>query len=498
MRTLRSADAVARRLRILAALISFACAVPLHASFHLMQIEQVIGGVNGDTTAQAVQLRMRFFGENFISGGTLIAFDASGNNPITLLTFASNVTQNAAGTRILIATASFASHETSPITSDFTMTAIPASYLAAGRLAYQHPGYMNGAVLWSVSWGGAAYTGPNTGTLDNDADGNFAPPFAGILPSDSTVALQFTGTATAMSTNNAADYALTTGAATFTNNAGDSTSLIAGTPTPTPSPIPTPTPTVAPSTFGNISTRLLVETGDNVLIGGFIITGTQSKNVIVRAIGPSLPVTGALADPILELHGPGKFSTITNDNWRSDQEAAIIATGIPPSNDLESAIVVSLPANNSAYTAIVAGVNNGTGIGVVEAYDLDRTVDSKLANISTRGLVQTGDNVLIGGLIVLGQNPLSVIVRAIGPSLPVSGALPDPTLELHDSNGVVIAFNDNWRSDQEAEIIATGIPPSNDQESAIVRDLSPGSYTAIVRGVNNTTGIAVVEAYDLN
>jgi hypothetical protein len=134
----------------------------------------------------------------------------------------------------------------------------------------------------------------------------------------------------------------------------------------------------------------------------------------------------------------------------------------------------------------------------VEAYDLNRSVDSKLANISTRGLVQTGDNVLIGGLIVLGQNPLRVIVRAIGPSLPVPGALGDPTLELHDGNGALIASNDNWRSDQEAEIIATTIPPTNDLESAIVRTLSPAAYTAIVRGVNNTTGIAVVEAYGLN
>ena len=159
-----------------------------------------------------------------------------------------------------------------------------------------------------------------------------------------------------------------------------------------------------PTALANISTRLRVETGDNVLIGGFIVTGTQPKRVIVRAIGPSLSsfFPGALADPILELHGPGAFATITNDNWRSAQEAEIIATGIPPTNDLESAIVATLPANNSAYTAIVRGVNNGTGIGVVEAYDLDRTVDSKLANISTRGLVQTGDNVMIGGTIMVG------------------------------------------------------------------------------------------------
>jgi hypothetical protein len=484
MRTYGLFNIRAHRLRILAALASLALALPVQASFHLMQIEQVIGGVNGDTTAQAVQLRMRFTGENFVTGSKLIAYDAAGNNPITLVTFPSMVSNGAVGSRILIATASFASHEVSPIASDFTMTAIPASYLAAGRLAYLRPTYQMGNALWSVSWGGASYTGPNTGTIDNDADGNFAPTFAGVLPSSSTIALHFTGAATAMSTNNAADYALTTGAATFTNNAGNSTSLIAGTPTP--------------STLGNISTRLRVETGDNVLIGGFIITGTQPKQVIVRAIGPSLPLAGVLADPILELHGPGAFATITNDNWRTDQEPEIIATTIPPSNDLESAMVATLPANSSAYTAIVHGVNNGTGIGVVEAYDLDRTVDSKLANISTRGFVQTGNNVLIGGFIVVGQNPLRVIVRAIGPSLPLPGVLGDPTLELHDGSGALIASNDNWRSDQEAEIIATTIPPTNDLESAIVRDLPPGNYTAIVRGATGATGVAVVEAYALN
>jgi hypothetical protein len=255
---------------------------------------------------------------------------------------------------------------------------------------------------------------------------------------------------------------------------------------------------LVPSTLANISTRLRVETGDNVLIGGFIITGTQPKKVIVRAIGPSLPLAGVLANPVLELRNSSGGLIASNDNWRSTQEAEIIATTIPPTNDLESAIVATLPANTSSYTAIVRGVNNGSGIGLVEAYDLDRTVDSKLANISTRGLVQTGDNVLIGGFIVVGQKPLRVIVRAIGPSLPVPGPLLDPTLELRDGNGALIVANDNWRTDQEAEIIATTIPPTNDLESAIVGNLAPGNYTAIVRGLNNTTGIGLVEAYNLN
>ncbi len=255
-----------------------------------------------------------------------------------------------------------------------------------------------------------------------------------------------------------------------------------------------------PSSLGNISTRLRVETGDNVLIGGFIVTGTQPKKVIVRAIGPSLPLAGVLADPILELRNSSGALIQVNDNWRSDHEAEIIATTIPPGNDLESAIVATLPANNSAYTAIVRGVNNGTGVGLIEAYDLDRTVNSKLANISTRGLVQTGDNVLIAGTIVLGETSQRVLVRAIGPSLQIAGKLQDPSLELRDGNGALLRSNDNWRSDQEAEIIATTIPPGNDLESAVVATLpsSGASYTAVVRGVNNATGVALVEVYALN
>ncbi len=257
-----------------------------------------------------------------------------------------------------------------------------------------------------------------------------------------------------------------------------------------------------PTVLANISTRLRVETGDNVLIGGFIVTGTQPKRVLVRAIGPSLPLTGTLANPTLELRDGSGALIRSNDDWRiGGQEAEIVATTIPPSNDLESAIVATLPANNASFTAIVRGANNGTGLGVVEAYDLDRSVDSKLANISTRGLVSTGDNVLIGGTIVLGQTSQRVVVRAIGPSLTtVTGRLANPTLELRDANGALVQSNDNWRSDQEVELIATSIPPSNDLESAIVTALSANgaNYTAIVRGAGGTTGIAVVEVYAVN
>lgn len=169
---------------------------------------------------------------------------------------------------------------------------------------------------------------------------------------------------------------------------------------------------------------------------------------------------------------------------------------IPPTNDKESAILMTL--DPGAYTAIVRGVNNTTGVALVEVYDLDQAVDSKLANISTRGFVQNGDDVMIGGTIVLGPESTDVLIRAIGPSLPVSGAMADPTLELHDSNGVIIASNDNWKETQQAAIEATKIPPTNDAEAAIIATLAPGAYTAIVRGKNNTTGVALVEAYQLD
>jgi hypothetical protein len=270
-----------------------------------------------------------------------------------------------------------------------------------------------------------------------------------------------------------------------------------------------------PPTLLNISTRMHVLTGDQVLIAGFIVTGTDPKKVIIRGMGPSLNGVGVtLSDPTLELH-QGNTTLATNDNWKindqtgQSQETDIRATTIPPTNDLESAIVATLSPGN--YTAILAGKNGGTGVGVVEVYDLAQAANSKLANISSRGFVDINDNVMIGGFIVgggSGGGTAKVIVRAIGPSLSangnaVPGRLADPTLELHDESGTTIATNDNWKindqtgQSQEADIRATTIPPTNDLESALVATLVPGNYTAIVRGKNNTTGIAVVEAYNL-
>jgi len=251
--------------------------------------------------------------------------------------------------------------------------------------------------------------------------------------------------------------------------------------------------------LANISTRMQVERDDNALIGGLIITGNMPKNVLFRAAGPSMAMPDHLTDPVLELRDSTGQMLAINDNWRDAPNVQqIINTTIPPQNDLEPAILMNLTPG--AYTAIVRGANETTGIAVVEAYDLDQGMNPhvRLANISTRGMVQTGDKVLIGGLIVHGHSPMDVIVRAIGPSVPMTGTLGDPTLELRSSDGTLIAANDNWRSDQEAEINETGIPPSNDLESAIVRQLSPGTYTAIVRGTGDTTGIALVEVYGLD
>ena len=252
----------------------------------------------------------------------------------------------------------------------------------------------------------------------------------------------------------------------------------------------------------NIATRMRVQTGDNALIGGFIITGTQPKTVIVRGIGPSLPLLGALADPMIEVHGSSGELLATNDNWNdATTRQQIIDSGLAPTNNLESALWGII--NPGAYTVVLRGTNNTTGVGLFEVYDLDQTVDSKLANVSTRGFVDTGDNVMIGGIIVgpTGSTNSNILVRAIGPSLSnfgIPNPLADPMLELHNGDGGLIASNDNWRDSQPEDIQSTGIPPNNDQESAILSTLSPGLYTAIVRGKNNSTGVGLVEAYSLD
>jgi hypothetical protein len=248
-----------------------------------------------------------------------------------------------------------------------------------------------------------------------------------------------------------------------------------------------------------------VQTGSNVAIGGFIITGAVPKHVLLRAIGPSLAQFGipnVLADPVLELHGQGAFATMTNDNWRDDpvQEAAIVATGIPPANNFESAIDATL--SPGAYTAVVSGKDNTSGVSLVEVYDLDQSAAAKLGNMSTRALVNTGNDIVIAGFILGGHSGDDrVVVRGIGPSLTQLGvpdALANPTLELRDSNGMLLVADDDWQDNpaQAAELIGAGLAPAHQSESGIATTLPPGLYTALLAGLNNGTGVGLVEVYD--
>jgi hypothetical protein len=256
----------------------------------------------------------------------------------------------------------------------------------------------------------------------------------------------------------------------------------------------------------NISTRLRVETGDRVMIGGFIITGTEPKKVALRGIGPSLRNSGlsdVLADPTLELRNSSGGLLFQNDDWQDDPAAAgqLTALGLALRDPNESGIMATLPPG--AYTAIVAGKDGGTGIGLVELYDANQAASSQLANISTRGFVQMGDNVMIGGFILGGGGSTSVAVRGIGPSLSQSGlsnVLADPTLELRDSNGALLSSNDNWQDDptSAAQLTAHGLAPQNSLESGIFASLPSGGFTAILAGKNGGTGIGLVEIYNVH
>jgi hypothetical protein len=260
------------------------------------------------------------------------------------------------------------------------------------------------------------------------------------------------------------------------------------------------TPTNA--TLVNISTRLLVQTGAKVGIGGFIITGTDAKKVLIRGLGPTLTsfgVPNALQDPVLELHDGSGAVVISNDDWKIPQETDIAATGLAPPDDHESGILLTL--QSGSYTVIESGKNGTSGVGLIELYDLDAVANAHLSNISTRGVVQSGANVMIGGFIVSGANgSVNLIVRALGPSLAgfgVPNPLPDPRLGLYDANGTLIMSNDNWKDSQQAAIQNSGFQPPNNLDSAILVTLSTGNYTAIVSGKNGATGVGLVEVYRL-
>lgn len=272
----------------------------------------------------------------------------------------------------------------------------------------------------------------------------------------------------------------------------------------TPTPTPTPTPSPSPAQALNISTRLWVETGDNAMIGGFIITGNSSKPVLIRGLGPSLAALGlsdTLPDPFLELRSSNGALLLSNDNWKDTQRSLIEGTLFQPTNDLEAVIVTTL--SPGAYTGILTGRNQTSGIGLLEIYDTDSAAPAQLANISTRGFVQSGNNVMIGGFILGGTNqPTRVALRGIGPSLAqfgLSNVLADPVLELHSADGTLLVANDNWTDDVAValDLFANGLAPSDGKESGILLSLPPGPFTAILAGKNSGVGIGLVEVYNL-
>lgn len=257
---------------------------------------------------------------------------------------------------------------------------------------------------------------------------------------------------------------------------------------------------IPPAVLANISSRTFVQTGEDVMIGGFIIDGIVAKRVALRAIGPSLAnagVSGSLADPVLQIMDSTGSLVATNDSWNIPGEE-VSAIGLAPADAREAALVATLAPG--AYSATVSGKAATSGVALFELYDLDAAT-GRVANISTRSRIELGDNVMIGGFILGGTTATPIIVRAIGPSLIANGvgdALLDPTLEVYDSNGIFLAANDNWRTNQEAEILASTVPPTDDREAAVVSTLAPGAYSAVIRGANETTGVALVEVYALN
>ncbi len=266
-------------------------------------------------------------------------------------------------------------------------------------------------------------------------------------------------------------------------------------------------PTAPSARLANISTRAQVGVGDEVLIGGFVVRGSAPKRILVRSLGPSLTafgVQGALSDPQIVLKDGQGNTVASNDNWKATQQADIQATGFAPTNDLDSALIATLQPGS--YTAIVSGVGGATGVAIIEGYELNTTEAPLLINISSRGKVGTGDNVMIGGFVIGTSSPKKVIIRAVGPTLTnfgVTNAMANPTLQIFQG-GLVIAENDNWKvapgggvNPDMAAIVSSGFPPTNDLECAVIATLAPGPYTAIVRGVNDTSGVALVEIYDL-
>ena len=468
---------------------------------------------NGAT--QTGTITFKLFGPNDATCGGAAAFtstkNVTGNGSYTSDSF----TVTAAGSYRWVATYSGdTNNETTTSACNAANESVSVTPGTATHLGVKAPSNASPGIAFSFT------------VTAQDQFNNTAPSYAGtvhfsstdpqaVLPADSTFSsgagtfsatLKTLGSQMITATDTASSVAGTSNSIQVANPAPSPTPTSSPTPTPTSTPTPTPIPSPAPTPaaqFINLSTRMRVQTGDNIGIGGFIVSGTAPKHVLIRSLGPSLArfgVTDVLADPMLELRGPGSFGSIKNDNWRDSQEAQIKADGIPPTNDLESAIDATLPPG--AYTALVTGKNNSVGVGLVEVYDLDLAAASVLSNLSTRAFVSTGSNIVIAGF-VLGKNSGfdRIVVRSLGPSLSsfgVSNALADPTLEIRDGDGTLIGANNDWQdsSAQAAEITAAGLAPSNTRESAIAMTLPPGFYTALLTGVNGGTGIGLVEVYD--
>ena len=417
----------------------------------------------------------------------------TGSGPTPTATPAATATATPASTPTPAATATATPAGTATATPVATATATPVATATATPVATATATPVATATATPVAT--ATATPVATATATPVATATATPVATATATPVATPTATPVGTATPTATPVGTPTASPTATATATP---------AGTPTATPTPTPTATPTATPANVQlvNISGRVLTQSGDKVGIGGFIISGTQSKRIMVRGIGPSMkvngnPVAGRLTDPVLELHDSKGSPPLINDNWRTTQELEISQSGLAPTDDKEAAIIKRLDPGN--YTAIIRNADGTSGIGLVELYDLSASEPGELGNLAVRAQVLTDDNVLFDGLILQGGNPKKVVFRALGPSIAVAGALQNPTLDVYDANGTLRGSNDDWRNDPNASQIQTaGLAPTDDRESAVLVTLTNGNYTSIVRGVARTTGIGLAEAYKLN
>jgi hypothetical protein len=348
--------------------------------------------------------------------------------------------------------------------------------------------------VW-FKWTAPADSSVTLDTTGTSVSGHFFAVYVGdnisaLAPVAGNSSSSTTPTAITFSARHGVTYAITIGSRGF-NNSGNLVLALTSAPPLTGSLL-------------NLSTRMAVGTGNSVLIGGFIITGGP-KNVVIRGIGPSLAkynIANPLSDPYLELHGGTGALIAQNNDWQENpsRAAAIQASGLAPQDSRESALLVNLQSGN--YTAVLGGVNGSVGVGLVEVYDTDGAgAAAKAVNVSTRGYVSTGDSVMIGGFIVGGSDFGNIVVRGIGPSLAnfgIANPLQNPELDLYDGNGRKLISVDNWQDmPNYGEVIAAGLAPSDSRECAIAASFSPGNYTAVLRGINNTSGIGLVEVYNL-